>query len=94
LPFTIAGDPAEQRATMEAALTAIPLPGDVTTTPGVLGGVPVLTIDVDGVDSSKVLVHFHGGVYVLVKGLGLPLPASSVALAVGGPDPEPTEHVE
>jgi epsilon-lactone hydrolase len=31
----------------------------------VLGGVPVLTIDVDGVDSSKVLVHFHGGVYVL-----------------------------
>ena len=65
LPFTIAGDPAEQRAAMEAALTAIPLPGDVTTTPGVLGGVPVVTIDVDGVDSSKVLVHFHGGVYVL-----------------------------
>jgi monoterpene epsilon-lactone hydrolase len=65
LPFTIAGDPAEQRAAMEAALTAIPLPGDVTTTPGVLGGVPVLTIDVDGVDSSQVLVYFHGGVYVL-----------------------------
>jgi monoterpene epsilon-lactone hydrolase len=65
LPFTIAGDPVEQRAAMEAALTAIPLPADVTTSPGVLGGVPVLTIDVDGVDASNVLVHFHGGVYVL-----------------------------
>lgn len=65
LPFAITGDPAEQRVRMEAALTAMPLPEDVTSTPGTLGGVPVLTIDVEGVDSSKVLLHFHGGVYVL-----------------------------
>jgi epsilon-lactone hydrolase len=65
LPFDIAGDPAVQRPAMEAALTAIPLPPDVTTTPGILGGVPVLRIDVAGVDTSKVLLHFHGGVYVL-----------------------------
>jgi epsilon-lactone hydrolase len=65
LPFTITGDPAEQRVAMEAALTAMPLPEDVTSTPGTLGGVPVLTIDAGGVDSSKVLLHFHGGVYVL-----------------------------
>ena len=65
LPFNIHEDPAVQRPAMEAALTAIPLPPDVTTTPGVLGGVPVLRIDVDGVDTSRVLVHFHGGVYVL-----------------------------
>ena len=65
LPFAITGDPAEQRVRMEAALTATPLPADVTSTRGTLGGVPVLTIDVEGVDSSKVLLHFHGGVYVL-----------------------------
>jgi epsilon-lactone hydrolase len=65
LPFDIAGDPAVQRPAMEAALTAIPLPPDVTTTPGILGGVPVLRIDADGVDTSNVLLHFHGGVYVL-----------------------------
>ena len=65
LPFTIAGDPAEQRVRMEAALTTVPLPDNVTSTPGTLGGVPVLTIDAEGVDSSKVVLHFHGGVYVL-----------------------------
>ena len=65
LPFDIAGDPVLERAGMEAALTAIPLPPDVTATPGVLGGVPVLTVDVEGVDTSRVLLHFHGGVYVL-----------------------------
>jgi epsilon-lactone hydrolase len=65
LPFDIAGDPAVQRPAMEAALTAIPLPPDVTTSPGILGGVPVLRIDAGGVDTSNVLLHFHGGVYVL-----------------------------
>jgi acetyl esterase/lipase len=65
LPFAITGDPVEQRVKMEAALTAMPLPDDVTTTRSALGGVPVLTVDAGDVDSSTVLLHFHGGVYVL-----------------------------
>ena len=65
LPFTITGDPVEQRVAMETALTSMPLPADVTVTPGTLGGVRVVTFDVDGVDTSRVLLHFHGGVYVL-----------------------------
>jgi epsilon-lactone hydrolase len=46
-------------------LTARPLPGDVTTTPGTLGGVPVLTIEADGAASGTVLLWFHGGWYVM-----------------------------
>ncbi|NYI40983.1 alpha/beta hydrolase [Demequina lutea] len=65
LPFSITGDPVEQRVKMEAALTRIPLAGDVTVATGSLGGIPVLIIDSQGVDTSKVLLHFHGGVYVL-----------------------------
>lgn len=65
LPFGITGDIAAQRAAMEQALTRVPLPADVTTTPGTLGGVPVLNVDIDGAGSPEVLLHFHGGVYVL-----------------------------
>ncbi|MBM9506306.1 alpha/beta hydrolase [Actinacidiphila acididurans] len=77
LPFSIEGDPAVQRAAMEAALTAAPLPPDVTVTEGTLGGIPVVQVDVDGVDTSRTLLHFHGGVYVLGSA------RSSVGLAAG-----------
>jgi len=65
MPFTVGGDVAEQRVAMETMLASRPLPDDVTTTPGDLGGVPVLTIDRAGSDPSTVLLHFHGGVYAL-----------------------------
>ena len=65
LPFDIAGDPVEQRSAMEQALTAAPLPGDVTLTPGALDGVPALTVQVGDGDTARALLHFHGGVYVL-----------------------------
>src|SRR3954453_18909140 len=64
-PLDIAGDPAEQRAVFERMLTARPLADDVTATPGVLGGVPVLTIEADGASTDTVLLWFHGGWYVM-----------------------------
>ena len=64
VPFRIGGEIAEERPAMEAMLTSNPLPADVTATANELGGVPVLNIEVDGCDASRVLLHFHGGVYV------------------------------
>jgi acetyl esterase/lipase len=64
-PLDLAGDPAEQRPVFERMLTARPLPGDVTTTPGTLGGVPVLTIEAGTTGSGTTLLWFHGGWYVL-----------------------------
>ncbi|MFB4302478.1 alpha/beta hydrolase [Actinomadura sp. NTSP31] len=64
-PLDIAGDPAEQRAVFERMLTARPLADDVTATPGVLGGVPVLTIEAGGASTETVLLWFHGGWYAM-----------------------------
>jgi epsilon-lactone hydrolase len=64
-PLDIAGEPAEQRAIFERMLTARPLAGDVTTTPGMLGGIPVLTIEAGGAKTGTVLLWFHGGWYVM-----------------------------
>lgn len=49
-PFDLGGDPAVQRPLLEAMLTAQPLPDDVRTTDGELGGVPVVFIDIAGVE--------------------------------------------
>jgi epsilon-lactone hydrolase len=64
-PLDVAGDPAEQRAIFERMLTARPLAGDVTTAPGDLGGVPVLTIEAGGGGAGTVLLWLHGGWYVM-----------------------------
>jgi epsilon-lactone hydrolase len=64
-PLDIGGVPAEQRALFERMLTAHPLAGDVTAVPGVLGGVPVLTIEAGGASTSTVLLWFHGGWYMM-----------------------------
>jgi hypothetical protein len=44
-PLDIGGDVIEQRANFEKMLAARPLADDVSTTPGELGGVPVLSIE-------------------------------------------------
>jgi acetyl esterase/lipase len=64
-PLDIGGDPAEQREIFTRMLTARPLPDDVSLTPGTLGDVPVLSIDIAGAAADGVLLWFHGGVYVL-----------------------------
>jgi acetyl esterase/lipase len=79
LPFSIVGDIAEQRVAMDRTLMAAPLPDEVTLTRGELGGVPVVNIDTEGSDPSRVVLHFHGGVYVL----GSARAAAGLAAALG-----------
>jgi Esterase/lipase len=64
-PFDIGGDVGEQRVVFHDMITSVPLPDDVTTTPGRLGGVPVVAIETPENDPSAVLLYFHGGGYVL-----------------------------
>lgn len=64
-PLDIGGDVTEQRAVFHGMIASIPLPDDVSTTPGRLGGVPVVTVDTPDTDPSTVVLYFHGGAYVL-----------------------------
>jgi monoterpene epsilon-lactone hydrolase len=64
-PLDVGGDIAEQRELFDAMLTAIPLPDDVTTTQGELGGVPVIHSRTPGADESSVVLYLHGGAYVI-----------------------------
>jgi acetyl esterase/lipase len=63
--FPADSDVAEQRRLLRAAVSAQPLPADVTVTAGALGGVPTAEITVDGIEPRHVVLYFHGGVYVL-----------------------------
>ncbi|MEY9839657.1 alpha/beta hydrolase [Streptacidiphilus sp. EB103A] len=82
-PLDIGGDVVEQRAVFHEMIASIPLPADVSVTPGELGGVPVLTVETPGNDPSAVLLYFHGGAYAIgsaADGAGL---AADVARRVG-----------
>ena len=63
--FPVDSDVNEQRALLRAAISAQPLPADVTVTPAALGGVPTAEITVDGIEPRHVVLYFHGGVYVM-----------------------------
>jgi len=64
-PLDLGGDVAQQRQIFAEMMLASPIPGDVTTTPGTLGGVPVTYIDVDGASGSSILFYLHGGAYAI-----------------------------
>lgn len=64
-PFDIGGELREQRPVLEQMLTHAPLPNDVTTTMGVLGGVPVVTVTIDGQEPLGTVLYFHGGAYAM-----------------------------
>jgi acetyl esterase/lipase len=64
-PLDIGGDVAEQRAVFHEMIASAPLPADISTEPGTLGGVPVVTVQTPGNDPSTVLLYFHGGAYAL-----------------------------
>jgi acetyl esterase/lipase len=55
----------EQRELLRQAISAQPLPADVTVTAAALGGVPTAEITVDGIEPRDVVLYFHGGVYVM-----------------------------
>ena len=63
--FPVGSDVNEQRRLFREAVSAQPLPADVTVTPAALGGVPTAEITVDGVEPRHVVLYFHGGVYVI-----------------------------
>ena len=73
--FNPAADLREQRPLFEKMISAAPLPGDVITTPGQLGGVPVISIDIPGTTTGGVIVYFHGGFFAIGSA------ATSVGLA-------------
>src|SRR3981081_1166023 len=63
--FPIGSDVNEQRRLLREAISAQPLPGDVTVPASVLGGVPTAEITIDGIEPRHVVLYFHGGVYVM-----------------------------
>jgi monoterpene epsilon-lactone hydrolase len=63
----------EQRRLLREAISAQPLPADVTVTAASLGDVPTAEITIDGIEPRHVVLYFHGGVYVM----------SDAALAAG-----------
>jgi epsilon-lactone hydrolase len=71
----LGGDVAEQRVIFEEMMAEIPVPGDVTTSSGSLGGIPVVNLEVVGNDHAKVIFYLHGGAYAIGTA------ASSVGLA-------------
>jgi monoterpene epsilon-lactone hydrolase len=74
-PLDLGGDVAEQRVIFDEMMAAIPLADDVTTSPGSLGGTPVLNVEVEGADPERVIFYLHGGAYAIGTA------ASSVGLA-------------
>jgi epsilon-lactone hydrolase len=63
--FPADSDVAEQRRLLRAAVSAQPLPADVTVTAAALGGIPTAEITVDRIEPRHVVLYFHGGVYVI-----------------------------
>jgi epsilon-lactone hydrolase len=82
-PFDLGGDVAIQRPLLTSMLTAQPLPADVLTTPGSLGGVPVIFIDIDGVAPRGTIFHLHGGGFALGSARGSVGLASNLARKTG-----------
>src|SRR6478672_7847854 len=63
--FPVGSGVDEQRRLLREAVSAQPLPADVTVTTSALGGVPTAEITVDGIEPRHVVLYFHGGVYVI-----------------------------
>jgi epsilon-lactone hydrolase len=63
--FPVDSDVNEQRRLLRDAISAQPLPADVTVTAAALGGVPTAEITIDGIEPRHVVLYFHGGVYVM-----------------------------
>jgi epsilon-lactone hydrolase len=82
-PLDLGGDVAEQRVIFEEMMAAIPVPADVTTSSGSLGGIPVVNLEAAGPERASVIFYLHGGAYAIgtaASSVGL---ASDVARRVG-----------
>ena len=63
--FPVDSDVNEQRRLLREAISAQPLPPDVTVTAATLGAIPTAEVTVDGIEPRPVVLYFHGGVYVM-----------------------------
>jgi acetyl esterase/lipase len=63
--FPEGSDVGTQRRLLREAVSAQPLPADVTVTAGTLGRVPTAEITIAGIERRHVVLYFHGGVYVI-----------------------------
>ena len=82
-PLDLQGDLETQRQVLIETMSAVPLPPDVRTEETTLGGVPAVSIEIDGIESGDVIFYLHGGAYVLgtaLAGAGL---AADLARRVG-----------
>lgn len=61
----LGGEVENQRKLFVDMLTAVPLPEDVRTQEAALGGVPVVTVAIDGSTPAGTILYFHGGAYAL-----------------------------
>lgn len=82
-PFDLGGDVAVHRPLLEQMLTAQPLPTDVRMTPGELGGVPVIFIDIADVEPRGTIFHSHGGGFAVGSARGSVGLASNLARRTG-----------
>lgn len=82
-PLDLGGDLAEQRSLLDQLMTAHPLPGDVTTTPGTFSGIPVVEVEVAGVSADRTVLYFHGGAYALGSAAAAAGLASDIARGGG-----------
>ncbi len=64
-PLDLGGDVAEQRLIFEEMMAAIPVPGDVATSSGSLGGIPVVNVEVARADRERIILYLHGGAYAI-----------------------------
>jgi len=82
-PLDLEGDLEVQRHVLIEMMSSVPLPADVRTQVTTCGGVPVVSIEIDGAEPGTVVLYLHGGAYVLgtaLAGAGL---AADLARRVG-----------
>lgn len=75
-PLDLGGDVHEQRQIFEQMIAATRVPADIETNPEKLGDIPVVTMNIEGIeDRGNVILYLHGGAYAIGSA------ASSVGLA-------------
>jgi len=82
-PFDLGGDVVIHRPLLTQMLTAQPLPTNVIMTPGELGGIPVIFIDIDGMSPRGTIFHLHGGGFAVGSARGSVGLASNLARKTG-----------
>ena len=63
--FDTAADVASVRAAFTALMAQVPVPADVLQKPTEIGGIGGIEVTLPGNESERVILYFHGGVYVI-----------------------------